>query len=438
MSTSGTHQKVKHETTRTKLTKTHVDKLTAPFDGQAFVRDTELKGFGVRVTASGAKSFIVEKRIDGRVKRITLGRYPALTVEQARKLAQGMLGHIATGGNPVAEKKQTRAQGVTLDDAFQAFCRARKSLKPHTLYDYGRFLEVAFPDWRDRRVVDISKDMVARRHASLGTERGPAYANGALRFLRSLLNFAQAQYEDTEGNSILRENPVVRLTRTRAWYRVGRRRTLIKAHQLPAWYQAVMALKAPSPGHTPSLDPLLNPAATVADYLLLMLFTGLRRQEAATLTWKNVDLKARTLTIPDPKNHEPLTLPLSDFVFRLLATREPHAVNEYVFPGIGPHGYLIEPRAHIRRVIKASEVEFTIHDLRRTFITVAESLDIPAYAIKRLVNHKMSGDVTAGYIVMDVERLRAPMQRITDHLWQAVSTEAAVTPIKSHPAKVSP
>jgi integrase len=59
---------------------------------------------------------------------------------------------------------------------------------------------------------------------------------------------------------------------------------------------------------------------------------------------------------------------------------------------------------------------FTLHDLRRTFITVAESLDIPAYAIKRLVNHKLSGDVTAGYIVGDVERLRAPMQRITDYL----------------------
>lgn len=68
------------------------------------------------------------------------------------------------------------------------------------------------------------------------------------------------------------------------------------------------------------------------------------------------------------------------------------------------------------KVIKESSISFTIHDLRRTFLTVAESLDIPAYAVKRLANHKMSNDVTAGYIVTDVERLRQPMQKITDYI----------------------
>jgi len=59
----------------------------------------------------------------------------------------------------------------------------------------------------------------------------------------------------------------------------------------------------------------------------------------------------------------------------------------------------VEPQVHIQRVIRDSNVQFTLHDLRRTFITIAESLDIFAYAIKRLVNHKISGDVTAGYII---------------------------------------
>ena len=67
-------------------------------------------------------------------------------------------------------------------------------------------------------------------------------------------------------------------------------------------------------------------------------------------------------------------------------------------------------------VIKATGIHFTVHDLRRTFITIAESLDIPAYALKRLMNHKMSNDVTAGYIVADVDRLRKPMQLITDYI----------------------
>lgn len=82
----------------------------------------------------------------------------------------------------------------------------------------------------------------------------------------------------------------------------------------------------------------------------------------------------------------------------------------------GAGGFIIEPRKQMAHVTKISDVHFTVHDLRRTFITIAESLDIPAYALKRLLNHKMNGDITAGYIVADVERLRKPMQQITDYL----------------------
>lgn len=400
-----------------KLTKTHVDRLAPPTHGQAFLRDALLKGFAVRVTANGVKSFVVEKRINGRVKRITLGRYPDLTVEQARKEAQKNLGKIATGLDPVAEKEQARLQGVTLREAFADFLKARHGLKDRTVYDYRRIMEVAFPDWLPKPLLALSKDMIARRHASLGEDRGQAYANLALRVLRAVLNFARARYEDRNGRPLLLDNPVQRLTQTRAWFRVGRRRTVIKPHQLPAWYRAVAALKA---------SPADEGARTVADYLLLVLFTGLRRQEAATLTWENVDLPGRTLTIPDPKNHEPLTLPLSDFVHTLLSARAEHATSRYVFPGTGEHGYLIEPKRQLARVIKESGVPFVLHDLRRTFITVAESLDIPAYALKRLLNHKMSNDVTAGYIVMDAERLRRPMQLITDFLLRAAGIKPAL------------
>ena len=154
----------------------------------------------------------------------------------------------------------------------------------------------------------------------------------------------------------------------------------------------------------------------MADYLLLLLFTGLRRTEGMTLKWDAVDLAERTLLISDTKNREPLKLPLSDFVYAMLKEREERAESAYVFPGDGEYGHLIEPRKQMRKVTKASGVSFTLHDLRRTFITAAEGLDISMYAIKRLVNHKMTGDVTAGYIVPDAERLRVPMQQITDYL----------------------
>ena len=92
------------------------------------------------------------------------------------------------------------------------------------------------------------------------------------------------------------------------------------------------------------------------------------------------------------------------------------------FRGEGQPGPIVGPRNAVRWVVRQSGVEFTLHDLRRTFITVAESLEISAYALKRLVNHKMSRDVTAGYIISDVERLRAvPMQKITDYLVKVAS-----------------
>ncbi|KFI17876.1 integrase, partial [Nitrosococcus oceani C-27] len=81
-------------------------------------------------------------------------------------------------------------------------------------------------------------------------------------------------------------------------------------------------------------------------------------------------------------------------------------------------GYLIETRRQVQKVTEFSGVIFTLHDFRRTFITITENIDISAYALKRLVNHKMSSDVTASYIVNDVERLRRPMEQISLKLLQ--------------------
>jgi integrase len=76
----------------------------------------------------------------------------------------------------------------------------------------------------------------------------------------------------------------------------------------------------------------------------------------------------------------------------------------------------VEPRTAVSRISELSGVPFTLHDLRRTFITIAESLDIPGYAFKRLLNHKDPNDMTAGYTVSNVDRLREPMQRITEFI----------------------
>ncbi len=386
-----------------KLIKTFVDKALAPTDkDQIFYRDDQLKGFALRVTSNGIKSFVVEKSIGNKICRITLGKYGALTVEQARREAQKLLGKIAAGVDPLAEKRMKKMRTVTLSQVMEDYLQTRKSLKPKTLYDYKRVLQIAFASWRDKPLTAITKDKVTKHHEKLGQEHGAAYANLAMRVLRALFNFAAGQYEDSQGRSLITDNPVKRLSQTRAWYRVERRQSFIKSHQLESWHAAVQNLEN----------------KTLRDYLLLILFTGLRRQEAAQLKWEQVDLKAKTLTIIDTKNRQPHTLPLSDYLYTLLLNRQHNTKSNYVFPGTGENGYIIEPRKQMAKVIEATGIQFTVHDLRRTFITVAESLDIAAYALKRLLNHKMNGDVTAGYIMLDVERLRKPMQLITDYLLQ--------------------
>jgi hypothetical protein len=117
-----------------RLIKTTVDGITPPEKGQAFYRDDKLKGFGLRVTSSGTKSFIVETRVNGRSRRETLGRYGPLTVEQARREAQKYLGQVATGFDPRVLVREATARNVTLKEVFEQYCIVRNSLKPSTLH----------------------------------------------------------------------------------------------------------------------------------------------------------------------------------------------------------------------------------------------------------------------------------------------------------------
>lgn len=333
---------------------------------------------------------------------------------------------------PAGRTKTKRAQSITLKEVLNEFLKARKSLKPITVADYTRTVNVYFQDWSDKPITSITKDMVENRHRLIG-ERSKAQANLCMRYLRALFNFAIARYEDNQGNPTIADNPVKRLSSSRAWYRVERRQSVIRLHELPAWYAAVTNL---------SNEKTSQARESICDYLLFLLFTGLRRNEGSQLSWDNIDFSARCLTIADTKNRLPHTLPLTNYLLEILQRRRAVATGKYVFTGNNTDNRIVEPRKVMQHVTAESGIAFTLHDLRRTFITIAESLDIPAYALKHLLNHKMSNDVTAGYIINDVERLRAPMQKISDYILKTVGAiptaeVVAIKTSKRKPAKAS-
>lgn len=371
-----------------RLTKRIIETIENPANGQVFYRDTELPGFGLRVGAR-SKVFFAEGQVLRRTVRVTIGRADVLAPEIARKRALKLLGEMSEGRNPNAERQARLAGTMTLKDAFEDFFD-RRALAASSLPNYRRSVEIYLKDWAQKPISEISRRMVLDRHRLISERHGAVTANNVMRHLRSVYNFTSASHGE------LPPNPVVILSQARAWNTERRRRSVIPMHGLPKWFRAVMAE-----------DELTR------DFLLVALFTGMRRSEIARLRWEHLDLEGRTLTVPKTKNGDPLELPLSEYLLDLFAARQKvTGCSPWVFPGAGKSGHIEETKRFYARVAKVSGITFTLHDLRRTFVTIAESLDIPHYALKRLLNHRTGGDVTGGYIIMNVERLRDPVERV--------------------------
>jgi len=127
-------------------------------------RDNTMVGFAIRVSSTGTKTFIVDKKTNNKLHRIVLGKFGDLTVDDARKQAQKCLGQLAMGINPLDEKKRSQALGITLQQAFEEYLSTRKTLKPRTRFDYEKIIDREFSDWAVRPLASITKEMVATRH----------------------------------------------------------------------------------------------------------------------------------------------------------------------------------------------------------------------------------------------------------------------------------
>lgn len=394
------------------LTKKFIETLPTPLEGQAFYRDAELKGFGIRV-GNQKISYFVEMRINKKNVRKIFANYQHYSPEEARKEAKAILGKMSQGINPTDEKKKKEAATITLSEAFEDYMGARP-MKSSTARHNRHLMNKTLKDWEDKSLNSISRDMIQQRHIGLTKKNGPIQANNALRLVSTIFNYAIAKYLDQHEEPLIKPNPVQVLSDIKIWNKKKRRQTLIQERDFPLWFKTICSLESLTQS---------NNAETVRDYLLLLLLTGLRKNEAASLQWSAINFNNRTMQIVRTKNGELLVLPLSDALLGLLARRKANTQSIFVFAGHGESGHLTETKRMLKIITEHSEIPFMLHDLRRNFLTAAANL-CPLYAARRLMNHKISSnDVTDGYYVADVEKLRKEMQKITDYFLLVMQPE---------------
>jgi integrase len=389
---------------RTKITEKAIAKMRAPDPSgkQKLHWDSELHGFGILCSGvSNSRTYVAQRDLpDGRTRRVTVGSVSEISLEVARKRAADTLDDLRRGRDP---KKKLGS----LRQALEMYLAARKDLRPASIKVYRTSVEKYLESWLDLPLRDITSEMIEDKHRAIAAQvgngeryKGEVTANLAMRVVRIIWNFAKDRAPE------LPENPVKRLRRQ--WYAEPRRKRIVSIEDLPKFYAAVRALQ--------------NPVA--ADYLTLLLFTGLRLGESVGLTWQDVDLPQRIIHVPAArtKNKRDFVFPMSDVVHNLLVGRRAIGNAKFVFPGPGAVGHIADPSWPLTHVANSCGVLVSAHDLRRTYITAAASTPgITAAQIKSLVNHSGGGDVTSGYIVFNVESLRAPAQAVADRLKELCS-----------------
>lgn len=333
------------------------------------VGDSKTNALRIRVSPGGTKTFILYRRVEGRPCRITLGRFPDLTIDRARAKAASFNGRIAEGQNPQEEKRQSRAE-----PSFQAMVdyyyndhalRFTRRAKEHL-----RVLELhVLPDWGHLKPRKISKQMARQLHHTIAAETGKDTANKAMTLARAAFNFciAQEHYTGT--------NPCQGLKK----FRRESRDRFLSREELSLF---VDAARQEQPQHR--------------DFFLLALFTGARKSNLLTMRYEDIDFTLRRWRIPadEAKNGETNLIALSRPALALLrwrqrSNRRSANPSPFVFPGQGKTGYMTTPRDAFNRIKKRmGATNLRIHDLRRTLGSYMAISGASLPIIGKALNHK--------------------------------------------------
>ena len=416
-----------------RLTKSFIDKLTPPSTNYDLHWDEQDKGFGVRITASGKRTYVVQGRINGKSARITIGSHDPWTCDSARKEARDLLMLMDKGIDPRNLRKEEAISKISLREVANHYLRDRE-LKERSKKEIERHLTTTFEKWLNKPIASINREAVTNRFNEMKTRglRGirpaPAQANQAFAVLRSLFNYAIREYRKPDDSPILTNNPVDVLYKK--WAQIKPRNRRIPDSKIGSVWHELTFIKNTIHNHE---------TLTSIDLVMFLMLTGARIGETSSLTWDRVNLEEKWWHIPDPKNSNPVWLPLSKEACELLIARQHVNDSPFVFPSWSKSGHIIDPREIMKKVSKIAGEQLSPHDLRRTCTTIGVAIcNIELHKIELLTNHVPRGVTARHYLeTSDLKYLIKEVQQISDfivnqsNIAKAIATGLNVIPLRA-------
>lgn len=368
-------------------------------------------GFGLRVTAAGARAWIAERRVDGKTVRRTLGKAAgaaAITAESARRLQLDVSSELQNGKDRLDGKRERRKaeklDAETFGSALREYTSTKRRakdglpLKARTIADYLAMLDPAgltkanratlageLHDLADRPLHKITASDIRALHASLAP-RGERRQTYALQVLRAVLRYFGVNIEGNPLSPATAGASRVALAPSRG------NPSPIPENRLRAWWRAAC-----------SVDTLS------ADQLRFQLLTGCRPGEVAGIAVR--DVNDGRLLLTDTKNRTDHTVLLSA---QALAIAEKHSAGKR--PAAPLFG-VTDAGKTLGTINAAADVHgVSAHKLRHTFASIAAQL-VPAFTLRRLLNHTGGGDTASvHYVHVSDEQLRAAWQSVADFI----------------------
>lgn len=374
------------------FTKKSIERLPIPESGKREVyHDTETQGLQIRVTS--VKTFFVNRRIKGgNPERITIGRYPDITIEQARRKTKEIIYEIAEGKNPAEVKRIGKAE-LKFSELFTEYMeRHSKPNKKTWNEDIEKYKRHLMKPLGAKKLSAIERRHIALIHSKITKDGHPTTANRILALISSIFGWAISA-------GLWEKNPAICIKRNKE----NSRDRFIQGEELPRFFQALSE----------------EPNETIRDYVLLSLLTGARRSNVLSMKWTDINFDRAEWRIKETKNGTPQTVPLSPEAIKLLHNRKPMEDTVFVFPGIGKHGHLMEPKKGWNRILERAGIEdLRIHDLRRTLGSWQAKTGASLAIIGKSLNHK-NPNTTAIYARLDLDPIRDSVNTATDAMFRA-------------------